>query len=128
MLIYLIDDDTISLYLTEQVLRLEGFATDIRAFASAEEALEVLVAGLPAELPALIFLDLNMPVMDGWGFLEALGPYAPALHGRCRVYILTSSLAPADTARAGEEALVSGIIHKPLDEEEIRAIRAGMEE
>ncbi len=127
MLIYLIDDDTISLYLTEQVLRIEGFATDIRTFVAAGEALNLLVSRLPAELPEVIFLDLNMPVMDGWGFLKALGPYAPALHGRCRIYILTSSLAPADTARARDCALVSGIIHKPLDEEEIRAIRAAME-
>lgn len=124
MLTYLIDDDNISLYLTEQVLRMEDFATDIRTFLAAEEALAVLVAGLPAELPAVIFLDLNMPVMDGWGFLDALGPHAPALHGRCRIYILTSSLAPADTAKAQGCALVAGIIHKPLDEDEVRAIRA----
>ena len=128
MLTYLIDDDNISLYLTEQVLRMEDFATDIRTFLGAEEALECLVSGLPAELPAVIFLDLNMPVMDGWGFLEALGPYAPALHGRCRIYILTSSLAPADTAKARSSALVAGIIHKPLDEDEVRAIRARIKE
>jgi CheY-like chemotaxis protein len=68
------------------------------------------------------YLDLNMPVMDGWGFLDALAPHAPALQGRCRIYLLTSSLALGDREKASENALVQGIMHKPLEEEGIRAI------
>ena len=122
MLTYLIDDDPVSLFLTEHMLRLEGFMAPILPFTGAEEALAHLLPRLATNPPGLIFLDLNMPVMDGWGFLDALAPHAPALKDGCRIYLLTSSLALVDTEKARDHALVHGIIHKPLDEETIRAV------
>jgi len=122
MLTYLIDDDFISLYLAEQVLRLANFTTDIRPFATAEAALHALLAQLPTQVPRVIFLDLNMPNMDGWGFLQALEPHVAVL--RCCIYILTSSLVLADTARAQDYPLVAGVLYKPLDAAELQAIKA----
>lgn len=124
MLTYLIDDDGISLYLTKQVLRMEAFATDVQEFLSGPAALDDLLPRLAgaAELPRVVFLDLNMPVMSGWDFLDALAPHAAALQGRCSIFLLTSSLALSDTARAAGNALVAGIVHKPLDADELRAI------
>ncbi|WP_151087337.1 response regulator [Hymenobacter baengnokdamensis] len=122
MLTHLIDDDLISLYLAEQVLELEGFASQICTFPSATEALAYLLPRLPAPELQVIFLDLNMPVMDGWDFLEALLPHEEALLKSTRIYILTSSLAQADTARAASHRLVAGIIRKPIAEQELRAI------
>jgi len=127
MLIYLIDEDPISLFLTEHVLRAEDFVQDIHQFTAAEEALAYLLPRLATAVPHIIFLDLNMPVMDGWGFLAALTPYEAALQGRCRIYLLTSSLALADTAKAQNYALVAGIIHKPLEEEEVKATLAAVQ-
>ena len=122
MLTYLIDDDTVSLFVAEQTLRLEGSMTPIISFVGAEEAWAYLQSRLVSEPPEFIFLDLNMPVMNGWAFLDILIPHAAALKGRCHIYLLTSSLALADTAKAQDHVLVQGIIHKPLDEDAIRAV------
>ncbi|MDB5236357.1 MAG: hypothetical protein JWR44_3350 [Hymenobacter sp.] len=121
MLTYLIDDDTVSLFVAEQTLRMEGFMAPIIPFVAAEEAWAYLQPRLGNEPPKFIFLDLNMPVMDGWDFLDVLAPHAAALKGWCQIYLLTSSLALVDTERAQGYGLVQGIIHKPLDEDSIRA-------
>ncbi|UOG74472.1 response regulator [Hymenobacter tibetensis] len=124
----LIDDNSTSVFLTEMLLKREGFSDKIRSFLAAEEALTYLEQGLPVRVPEVIFLDLNMPVMDGWDFLEALKPHEGELSSRCRIYVLTSSLAPSDAARAKEYTLVSGLIHKPVDSQMLQVIRAEMSE
>ena len=70
----LIDDDDLASYLTEHLLRAEGFSSCICTFQSAREALDKLV-GKKQRVPQVVFLDLNMPMMDGWQFLDALVPY-----------------------------------------------------
>ncbi|MDB5235432.1 MAG: hypothetical protein JWR44_2425 [Hymenobacter sp.] len=119
----LIDDDAIGVFLTERLLKREDFSADIASFPSAEQALAFLAQAATEEVPRVIFLDLNMPVMDGWEFLEALRPQEERLQGRCHIYILTSSLAHSDTARVAEFSLVTGLIHKPIDAAQIQAVR-----
>jgi len=120
---YLIDDDDLAIYLTENLLRAEGFSNCICTFQSAQQALDKLV-GKKQRVPQVVFLDLNMPTMNGWQFLEALAPYQEALRGTCHIYILTSSLALKDLEKSRQYGLVAGLIHKPLDSEEIRAIQS----
>ncbi|MGI4821393.1 MAG: hypothetical protein ACRYFV_09300 [Janthinobacterium lividum] len=105
------------------MLRQAGFAAPLHLFAAAAKGLHFLVSYLPPEVPALLLLDRNMPLRNGWDFLEALQPHAAALAGRCHIYILTSTLALADTARVKDFAFVKGMIHKSLDEEEGQGIQ-----
>jgi CheY-like chemotaxis protein len=125
MLTYLIDDDQISLFVTEQVLRTEGLVPHVHSFTAAEEALAHLLPRLSTAPPQLILLDLNMAVMDGWEFLAALEPHQDALQG-CFIYLLTSSLAPADAVKAKEYAYLVDIIHKPMNEYDVKVIQAAM--
>ncbi|MBB6610807.1 response regulator [Pontibacter sp. Tf4] len=122
MKVFLIDDDQISNFLTEQVLAEENFASEIHAFESAEEALNLLLQDVPQNIPDIIFLDLNMPSINGWEFLDALRPYSQYFKDSCHIYILTSSLDLADTVRARDYKLVTRLIHKPFDTEEARLI------
>jgi len=115
----LIDDDATG------VFQREGLGENLTAFLSPVEAVAFLrEQALAGTAPQVILLDLNMPAMSGWDVLEALQPLQPHLLGQCAVYILTSSLAPADTNRAREYPLVVELLHKPLDQAKIQAIHA----
>lgn len=121
----LIDDDAISIFLTEKLFQREGFSQGLRSFQSPEQALRhVLHAAAQQQFPDVILLDLNMPVLNGWDFLAALQPYEPQLAGRCFIYILTSSLSPTDKVRSQALSLVTDFIAKPLDGLQIQAIQA----
>ncbi|GEO04334.1 response regulator [Adhaeribacter aerolatus] len=125
---FIIDDDYISIYLTKHALREAGTPGDIFSFLSAQEALTTILQAKPENIPDIIFLDLNMPGMSGWQFLEALAPYKNRLLDKCQIHILTSSLDLADMARSEEFEIVSGFIHKTIDQANIKAIIAQIEE
>ena len=119
MYIFIIDDDHLSLFLTESMLLTENSAKEVKSFLSATEALQELQKG-STEAPDIIFLDLNMPVMDGWGFLDAVSSDFLVDARKCGIYILTSSLDLADISRASEYPIVTGFMHKPITIEDIR--------
>jgi CheY-like chemotaxis protein len=122
MQIVLVDDEHVSVFVTKKILEREGLADELHAFELPEEALQYVQQSVPTHMPDVVLLDLNMPGLNGWEFLQLLRPYENQLLGQCFIYILTSSLDPTDTVRANEFPLVSGLIHKPLDRIQIRTI------
>ncbi len=124
----IIDDDSISIFLTKHLLNETSFSDNVLSFLSAEEALACILQDLPFNLPDIIFLDLNMPGMSGWEFLDSLEPYKEKMLGRCSIYILTSSLDVTDTSRSKDYELVKGLIHKTIKQEDIQTILYQMEE
>ena len=119
---FIIDDDQLSTFLTQSLLELEGGAQEVSIFHSAHEALEALRVAAAEHLPQVILLDLNMPIMDGWDFLEALAPLEQKLIGKCHIYILTSSLDSADINCMKAYPVVSGLIQKPINSEDIESV------
>ena len=113
----IIDDDPINNLICEKLLMMSEVTASTRSFLVAADALDWLNT-LPSALPELIFLDINMPLIDGWGFLERLEKQMPA-HG-IRICILTSSISLEDEARAATYPVVSDFIAKPLTLEKIR--------
>lgn len=122
MKIYIIDDDNISVYLTREIIKAVGFKGEVTSFSSAEEALDVLIKDIAAEIHQVIILDLDMPGMSGWGLLNALAPYKQQIMSMSRIYILTSSLSLSDKAKSEVEEMVSGLFHKPIEKSDVEAI------
>jgi CheY-like chemotaxis protein len=118
----LIDDDPISLNLAQLVLELEGLADTSTSFLSPTDALAFILAQLAAGRgPQVVLLDLNMPVVSGWDFLDQLHRHQ-LLQDQCVVYLLTSSIAYSDKERAKDYPLVKQLLHKPLTEAKLQLI------
>ena len=94
--IYIIDDDRIFVYGIRKMLKSLVVCEDINAFANGNLALSNIrkLNDINSPLPEVIFLDLNMPLMDGWQFLEAL--FSLSLEQRIHINIITSSIDRVD--------------------------------
>ena len=114
-LVYIIEDDVITSKITELHLHQHGGFGKVKKFVNGQPALDALLhaAAHPARLPDLILLDLNMPVMDGWEFLEAFT--AHTWHKPVCVCVLTSSIQPEDIEKARSYKEVRGYFSKPID-------------
>ena len=114
--VVLIDDDEISNFVNSQLLLQTRFVDDVRSIQSAEEAMAYfgeVVAG-KAPVPDLVFVDIRMPVMDGFSLAGEIMKMYPELNGEILFYFLSSSLDPKDVARANETEICSGFLRKPL--------------
>lgn len=117
MKIWLIDDDNVTNMLNRFFLEEHYPSLEIRSFIYASEALEELKQG--RDNPNFILLDINMPGMNGWEFLDALQQSEISSSKLPIIYMLSSSLDPEDEAKARNSALVQGFISKPLEVEKL---------
>jgi CheY-like chemotaxis protein len=126
--ILLIDDDESTNYLNRLIIEDVGCTESIQAVESGREALDFLTArDSPADdpefpCPDIIFLDINMPGMSGWEFLEEYRKLPEEQRGNILVFMLTTSLNPDDEKRAHEITDVSDFIYKPLSEQILEKI------
>lgn len=122
--ILLIDDDEPTNYLHQILLEDMNIADEIIAMQNAEEALEFLKSKDEGEYPQpdLIFLDINMPVMNGWEFLEEYNKLPESQKGKHVMIMLTTSVNPDDKQKANHDGIVQEFINKPLEEGVVRHI------
>ena len=115
-LVYVIEDDPITATITQVLLEKTLRPAQIQLYANGQRALDHLTAMLRVggELPDLILLDLNMPLLDGWEFLDTFARLR-LTHPVC-ILLLTSSISPQDRAKAARYPHVGGYFAKPLDQ------------
>jgi CheY-like chemotaxis protein len=122
--IFIIDDDEIFIFLTKKMIKSTDLLVQIKTFADGEEAIDYMkiIANNKELLPDIILLDLNMPILDGWGFLEEFELLEYKIEKSISIYISSSSISPFDVERAKSNSLVSDFLIKPYGENKIKEI------
>jgi len=111
---YIIDDDKVVLHIFDRLVKKQGCLGVVEAFLDSEEALEKISSEMEskADIPDLILIDINMPRVDGWDFIEAMDKI-DINHG-IPIIIISSSIDPADVAKSKLYKNVIDFIPKPL--------------
>ena len=122
----LIDDDHIFVYGAKRLMREIDFYEDLSVFSNGQEALDHFIKVLQTgdSMPSLLFLDLNMPIMTGWEFLEELLNLPGIQTDGMAIYIMSSSVDPRDLERIQAYPIIKNYILKPMTMEDLQGVRA----
>lgn len=114
----IIDDDTIYVYGVKKLMKIVDFCENTLVFKNGKEAIKYLkpVIEQGEGIPDVILLDINMPVMDGWQFLDEFVKIKPKTK-EITIYMVSSSVDPEDVNKVKDYADVSDYIIKPITEE-----------
>lgn len=117
--LWLIDDDEIFVFITRKIIEKNSNTRQVTVFKNGQKAIDHFreLTVIEENLPEIIFLDLMMPVLDGWGFLDEYIPLYQKLKKKITLYILSSSVSPHDIVRAKSIIEVENFIIKPLSKE-----------
>lgn len=117
----IVDDDSIFQMLTRIIIEKTQRVQKIKIFSNGKQAIDFLssVHDQPDKLPEIILLDLNMPVMDGWGFLEEYLLLKPRIGKEILIYVVSSSIDPEDVQRARKISEVTDYVIKPVNQEKL---------
>jgi CheY-like chemotaxis protein len=123
-LVMLVDDNDTDNFISQKIIELNGFADRVIAKNSGKSALEYLEANEnnPEALPEVIFLDINMPIVDGFVFLFEFERFNDALKKKCKIAILSSSDNKRDIERIVDNDYVVKYITKPLTQDALSEI------
>ena len=126
--IMLVDDDEATNFLHRSVIRRENLGVHVKVITNGQEALDYLTGseqyypGTDLPQPGIIFLDLNMPGMNGWEFLDQYRKLPTPIRQQIALMVLTTSLNPDDEARARQIPEVDGFLQKPLTGPKLQGI------
>jgi CheY-like chemotaxis protein len=117
-LILCVDDDPITLMLCKKVITKTSFSNAIVTAKNGEEALQYFDSVINKEeskqLPQLIFLDLNMPIMDGWEFLDNFSTDKYSEVNSTKIVVLSSTIDPEDHEKSKKYPMVIDFLSKPI--------------
>lgn len=122
--ILLVDDDEIYLYLMEKSIQKLTDDLVVNSFTDGAQAIDFIWDQVQKgrELPEIILLDINMPFLDGWGFLAEFKKLKPKLEQHINIYMISSSSREEDIKRAKSFEELTGYMIKPLKEDELTEI------
>ncbi|RKN83661.1 response regulator [Ulvibacterium marinum] len=120
----IIDDDPIFIYGTRRIMKEVDFCDNILVFNNGQDAIEGLkeLIDKGEDLPEVLFLDLNMPIMNGWEFLEDFVKIPNPDGKKVIIYIISSSVDPRDLERIRNYKMVNNYILKPLSPQDLENV------
>ncbi len=120
--IAIVDDDDIFQFTVKMQLEKLGLAEEVMVFSEGQEAIDFIQSADMNELPALLLLDINMPIVDGWDFLELFKNVPEEKQQVVEILMLSSSINPDDVKRAEANPFVVDYVTKPISDAEIMKI------
>jgi len=122
----IIDDDEVYINLIKKIIDVKNLSENLLVFKNGQEALDhfrPIMENINEEaFPEIILLDLNMPVMDGWNFLNEFTQIKLNSKIKTTLYIVSSSINPYDVAKAKSYSLVTDYLIKPVNLDQFEAL------
>lgn len=122
-LFYVIDDDKVHQFTIKKIIEYSQMTSKVMCFDNGEHAInfltQLVIENQIDKYPEIILLDINMPVMDGWEFLEKYVLLKPKIGKKVLIYMVSSSNNQGDMDRAKAISDVSDYIVKPITKEHI---------
>jgi CheY-like chemotaxis protein len=124
--VLLIDDNDTDNFIHKRIVELAGFSKNIVVKNSGKSALEYLetLKATPENVPGVVFLDINMPIVDGFVFLFEYDNFPDEIKEKCKIVILSSSDNKKDIDRIVDNEYVIHFITKPLSEESLEELKS----
>jgi CheY-like chemotaxis protein len=124
--IALVDDDKIFQLIATRNIKAANFSGQILQFNNGSEAIEYLEkhASEKSALPDVLFLDINMPLVDGWMFMEDYVSLKDRINKNIRIYMVSSSIDPKDIERAKSISDIREYITKPISRQKFAELIA----
>ena len=120
----LVDDNAIDIKVHSRMLSISGLTDNIISFSSAGAALEYLTEhdNQPDKLPDIILLDIQMPEMSGFGFLEAYDKLPGTITDKPKIIMLSTTMFREDIEQADANKHVHSLLNKPLDTQKLKSV------
>ncbi|MBO9618151.1 MAG: response regulator [Niabella sp.] len=122
MKVFVIDDDPVYKLIVQRMFNEMSETVSARFFNDGRKAMDVLEGWEPVAFPDIIMLDIEMPEMDGWAFMDAFRTLPAAATAHTKIYIITSSIANEDVQKAGQYPEIIKYIPKPITQEILKGI------
>ena len=120
-----IDDDVLNNMICKITLEMALGAVQVETFSNAEIALEFIRTNYEDatdDVVTLILLDINMPIMSGWEFLDSFDDFSDTIKKQFRIYLLSSSVDDRDKEKAKQNKNVIDYLSKPLSKEMVKRL------